>query len=87
MVNMCDSWTYEQDEARRRGHELAMLRLRWHEAYAITLDKNTSEYAAARRDGAGTLLSTSAQELQTKIATDDDARPVPPEARLAGRFS
>jgi hypothetical protein len=79
---MCDNWSFTQTPARKRGHALAMLRLHWHEAYAITWDDDAKEFVARRRDNDDPIRDASADKLRTKIRDDYSAEPVPREFRL-----
>ena len=79
---MCDNWHVQHVEARSRGHDLAGLRLHWHEAYGITWDIDTAEFVAQRRDNGGTLRAKTATELRIMIGDDYAEKPVPREYRL-----
>lgn len=79
---MDDSWEFQQAQARRRGHDLAVLRLRWHEAYGLTWDRETKQYVARRRDTQEEVRADNATELEIKIQNDYAERAVPREFRL-----
>ena len=79
---MCDNWHVQHEEARRRGHDLAALRLHWYEAYGITWDTDPAEFVAQRRDNGGTLRAKTATELRIMIGDDHAEKPVPREYRL-----
>ena len=81
-----DEFTYRDEQARRRGHALAALRLRWHQSYGITWDKDQEEYVAARRDGGTVLRDTDNNRLNGRLAVDDNAHPVPPECRVVSLY-
>jgi hypothetical protein len=74
---MDESWEFQQAQARKRGHELAMLRLRWHEAYGLTWDREAKHFVAKRRDDEGELQADNAVELETKIQNNYAEKPVP----------
>lgn len=74
---MDESWDFTQAQARKRGHELAMLRLRWHEAYGLTWDRETKEFVAKRRDNQEDVRADHATVLENKIQNDYAKNPVP----------
>ncbi len=65
----------EQDEIRRRRHELIDLRYHWGGAYEIALRGRL--FRATRRDDGTVLRAHSAAELYQAIWRDYRARPVP----------
>jgi hypothetical protein len=79
---MDKSWEFQEAQARKRGHELAMLRLRWHEAYGLTWDEEAKHFVAKRRDDEGEVRADNAVELETKIQNDYAEKPVPRAFRL-----
>jgi hypothetical protein len=81
-----DEFTMSDQEARRRGHALAMLRLRWHHAYGITWEKDDSEFVAHPRDGSDALRNNDAEKLNDDLAVREDTRPVASEFYVMGLF-
>ena len=79
---MDGSWEFTEAQARKRGHELAMLRLRWHEAYGVTWDRETKELVAKRRDNQEEVRADNAADLEIKIQNDYAENPVPRAFRL-----